>query len=71
MPITVFLLDDHEIVRRGTAGLTNRQIGAELFLAERTVENHVSSLLHELGSSRRTEAAVHAAEHRRAQHGRA
>jgi two-component system, NarL family, response regulator DevR len=42
-------------------GLTNRQIGAELFLAEKTVKNYVSSLLHKLGFTRRTEAAVYAA----------
>jgi DNA-binding NarL/FixJ family response regulator len=46
-------------------GLTNRQIGAELYLAEKTVKNYVSSLLHKLGFSRRTEAAVYAAERRR------
>jgi DNA-binding NarL/FixJ family response regulator len=46
------------------AGLTNRQIGAELYLAEKTVKNYVSSLLHKLGFSRRTEAAVFAAERR-------
>jgi DNA-binding NarL/FixJ family response regulator len=42
-------------------GLTNRQIGAELFLAEKTVKNYVSSLLHKLGFARRTEAAVYSA----------
>ena len=47
-------------------GLTNRQIGAELFLAEKTVKNYVSSLLHKLGFARRTEAAVYATEHKRA-----
>ncbi|GAA0919110.1 response regulator transcription factor [Pseudonocardia zijingensis] len=46
-------------------GLTNRQIGAEMFLAEKTVKNYVSSLLHKLGFSRRTEAAVYAAELRK------
>jgi two-component system, NarL family, response regulator DevR len=46
-------------------GLTNRQIGAEMFLAEKTVKNYVSSLLHKLGFSRRTEAAVYAAEMRK------
>ena len=46
-------------------GLTNRQIGAELFLAEKTVKNYVSSLLHKLGFARRTEAAVYATEHKR------
>jgi len=45
-------------------GLTNRQIGAKLFLAEKTVKNYVSSLLHKLGFSRRTEAAVYSAERR-------
>jgi DNA-binding NarL/FixJ family response regulator len=46
-------------------GMTNRQIGAQLYLAEKTVKNYVSSLLHKLGFSRRTEAAVYA-ERRRA-----
>jgi DNA-binding NarL/FixJ family response regulator len=41
-------------------GLTNRQIGAELHLAEKTIKNYVSSLLHKLGFERRTEAAVYA-----------
>ena len=46
-------------------GLTNRQIGAEMYLAEKTVKNYVSSLLHKLGMSRRTEAAVYATQMRR------
>jgi DNA-binding NarL/FixJ family response regulator len=43
-------------------GLTNRQIGQGLHLAEKTVKNYVSSLLHKLGFERRTEAAVYAAQ---------
>jgi DNA-binding NarL/FixJ family response regulator len=43
-------------------GLTNRQIGDEMYLAEKTVKNYVSSLLHKLGFARRTEAAVYATE---------
>jgi DNA-binding NarL/FixJ family response regulator len=39
-------------------GLTNRQIGERLFLAEKTVKNHVSSVLSKLGLQRRTQAAV-------------
>jgi two-component system, NarL family, response regulator DevR len=39
-------------------GLTNRQIGERLCLAEKTVKNYVSHLLRKLGLSRRTEAAV-------------
>ena len=42
-------------------GLTNREIGARLFLAEKTVKNYVSNLLAKLGMERRTEAAATAA----------
>jgi two-component system response regulator DevR len=42
-------------------GMTNRQIAAEMFLAEKTVKNYVSNLLAKMGMSRRTEAAVYAA----------
>jgi DNA-binding NarL/FixJ family response regulator len=42
-------------------GKTNRQIGEELYLAEKTVKNNVSNVLAKLGMSRRTEAAVYAA----------
>jgi DNA-binding NarL/FixJ family response regulator len=41
-------------------GLTNRQIAAQMFLAEKTVKNYVSSLLAKLGLERRTQAAVFA-----------
>ena len=40
-------------------GLTNRQIGDDLFLAEKTVKNYVSSILAKLGFERRTQAAVY------------
>jgi DNA-binding NarL/FixJ family response regulator len=39
-------------------GLTNRQIGERLYLAEKTVKNYVSALLTKLGLERRTQAAV-------------
>jgi DNA-binding NarL/FixJ family response regulator len=42
-------------------GMTNRQIGQRLYLAEKTVKNYVSSLLAKLGLQRRTQAAVLAA----------
>jgi DNA-binding NarL/FixJ family response regulator len=42
-------------------GLTNRQIGERMFLAEKTVKNYVSNLLAKLHMGRRTEAAVYAA----------
>ncbi len=44
-------------------GLTNRQIGERMFLAEKTVKNYVSSLLSKLGLERRTQAAVFAIKH--------
>ena len=42
-------------------GLTNRQIGERMYLAEKTVKNYVSNLLTKLGMERRTQAAVFAA----------
>jgi DNA-binding NarL/FixJ family response regulator len=50
-------------------GLTNRQIAERLFLAEKTVKNYVSSVLHKLGVERRTSAAVYVSQ-RRAEGGR-
>jgi DNA-binding NarL/FixJ family response regulator len=42
-------------------GLTNRQIGERVFLAEKTVKNYVSTLFDKLGMQRRTQAAAYAA----------
>ncbi|MFM9611601.1 response regulator [Streptomyces niveiscabiei] len=42
-------------------GLTNRQIGEELHLAEKTIKNYVSSLLAKLGMQRRSQAAAYVA----------
>jgi two-component system, NarL family, response regulator DevR len=42
-------------------GMTNRQIGLELHLAEKTVKNYVSGLLAKLGMERRTQAAAYVA----------
>lgn len=42
-------------------GMTNKQIGEHMFLAEKTVKNYVSSVLAKLGVERRTQAAVLAA----------
>jgi DNA-binding NarL/FixJ family response regulator len=41
-------------------GLTNRQIGERMFLAEKTVKNYVSALFAKLGMERRTQAAAFA-----------
>ncbi|KIQ62997.1 LuxR family transcriptional regulator [Kitasatospora griseola] len=42
-------------------GMTNRQIGNELHLAEKTVKNYVSSLLAKMGMERRTQVAAYVA----------
>lgn len=54
------LLTDQErrILELIAEGLTNRQIGEAMFLAEKTVKNYVSSVLAKLGLERRTQAAV-------------
>jgi two-component system response regulator DevR len=52
---------EREILALIAEGLTNRQIGERLFLAEKTIKNYVSSLLAKLGLERRTQAAVLAA----------
>jgi two-component system, NarL family, response regulator DevR len=52
---------EREILALIAEGLTNRQIGERLFLAEKTVKNNVSNLLAKLGLERRTQAAVLAA----------
>ncbi|GDY64418.1 DNA-binding response regulator [Streptomyces avermitilis] len=42
-------------------GLTNREIGERLHLAEKTIKNYVSSLLSKLGMQRRSQAAAYVA----------
>ena len=52
---------EREILGLIADGLTNRQIGDRLFLAEKTVKNYVSGLFTKLGMERRTQAAAYAA----------
>ncbi|CAM5503808.1 MULTISPECIES: response regulator [Streptomyces] len=49
---------EREILDLIGEGLTNRQIGQRLYLAEKTVKNHISRLLAKLGVERRIQAAV-------------
>lgn len=51
-------LRERQVLALIADGLTNRQIGERLGLAEKTVKNYVSSLLAKLGLERRTQAAV-------------
>ncbi|WP_448808045.1 response regulator [Agromyces bauzanensis] len=57
-------LRERQVLALIAEGLTNRQIGDELDLAEKTVKNYVSGLLRKLGFERRTQAAVYQLEHR-------
>ncbi|MGH1548790.1 response regulator [Leifsonia poae] len=57
-------LRERQVLALIADGLTNRQIGERLGLAEKTVKNYVSSLLAKLGLERRTQAAVLQLEHR-------
>lgn len=56
---------EREILDLIADGLSNKQIGERLFLAEKTVKNYVSALLSKLNMQRRTQAAVFGAEIRR------
>ena len=49
---------EREVLALIADGLTNRQIGAQLSLAEKTVKNYVSSMLSKLGLQRRTQAVA-------------
>jgi two-component system response regulator DevR len=57
-PLAGLTDQEHRILDLIGEGLTNRQIGERMFLAEKTVKNYVSALLSKLGLERRTQAAV-------------
>ncbi|WP_278235567.1 response regulator transcription factor [Isoptericola sp. AK164] len=57
-PLDVLTEQEQRVLALIGRGMTNRQIGAELFLAEKTVKNYVSSVLAKLGLERRVQAAV-------------
>ena len=57
-------LRERQVLALIADGLTNRQIGEQLGLAEKTVKNYVSGLLSKLGFERRTQAAIYQMERR-------
>ncbi len=59
-PLSELTPQERKLLGHIAEGKTNRQIAAEMFLAEKTVKNYVSNVLMKLGMSRRTEAAVFA-----------
>ncbi|MEX2529330.1 MAG: LuxR C-terminal-related transcriptional regulator [Gemmatimonadota bacterium] len=52
-----------EVLRRLASGITNREIGEDLYISERTVERHVSHIFAKLRVSSRTAATAYAYEH--------
>jgi DNA-binding NarL/FixJ family response regulator len=57
-PLSVLTSREAEVLRLVAAGRSNREIGAELFIAPKTVSVHVSNILAKLGAASRTEAAA-------------
>ncbi len=54
---------ERRILDHVAQGMTNRQIGEAMFLAEKTVKNYITAVLAKLGMERRTQAAVYVATH--------
>jgi len=52
---------ERKVLEQLAEGKTNREIGATLFLSEKTVKNYVSRILDKLGLARRAEAAAYMA----------
>jgi DNA-binding NarL/FixJ family response regulator len=59
-PLAGLSTQERKILELIGEGLTNRQIGERMFLAEKTVKNYVSALFAKLGMERRTQAAAYA-----------
>ncbi|SDR27540.1 response regulator [Thermostaphylospora chromogena] len=57
-PLAALTEQERQILDLIGEGLTNRQIGERMFLAEKTVKNYVSNLLGKLNMQRRTQAAA-------------
>jgi DNA-binding NarL/FixJ family response regulator len=60
-PLAELTPQERRILELIGEGLTNRQIGERMYLAEKTVKNYVSALFAKLGMERRTQAAAYAA----------
>ncbi|WP_298212546.1 response regulator transcription factor [Ferrimicrobium sp.] len=57
-PLATLTEQEHKIFDLIVEGKTNREIAAEVYLAEKTVKNYVSNLLAKLGVRHRSEAAA-------------
>ena len=57
-PVAALTRREREVLRLMSRGLSNRQIGEELFISQKTASVHVSNILAKLGAATRTEAAA-------------
>ncbi len=62
---------ERDVLRLLGQGKSNKEIGAELFITERTARTYVSNILGKLGLASRTQAALWAVEHKLAEPGKA
>jgi two-component system response regulator DevR len=60
-PVNALTEQERVLIDLLAEGMTNRQIGEHMHLAEKTIKNYVSNILTKLGMTRRTEIAVFAA----------
>lgn len=58
-PVDSLTPSERRVLALVAKGMTNRQIGSQLYLSEKTVKNYVSRILDKMGYARRTEAASH------------
>ena len=58
---------EKDVLRLLGQGMSNKEIGAGLFITERTARTYVSNMLGKLGLASRTQAALYAVEHKLAE----
>jgi NarL family two-component system response regulator LiaR len=62
-PVEPLTAREEEVLHCLGRGLSNKEIGAELFISEKTAKTHVSNILGKLGLQDRTQAALYAVKH--------
>lgn len=62
--LNLLTAQERKVLEHVAEGKTNREIGQTMFLAEKTVKNYVSRILHKLSLARRAEAAAYMAKRR-------
>jgi two-component system, NarL family, response regulator DevR len=60
-PLAALTGQERKILELIGEGLTNRQIGERMYLAEKTIKNYVSAVFAKLGMERRSQAAAYSA----------